>query len=83
MRWTEKRNFEAVLNAISKKILDVQPLITERVSLNEYKSIYGDMNNPNSIASILVYDNNPDQKSVVVLDKKSFEAQKGVLGIVE
>lgn len=82
VRWTEKRNFEAVLNAISKKILNVEPLITERISLNDYKSIYGNMNNPNSIASILIYDNNAVQKSVVTIDDKTYEAQKGVIGIV-
>jgi predicted dehydrogenase/threonine dehydrogenase-like Zn-dependent dehydrogenase len=82
VRWTEKRNFEAVLTAMSKKILDVNPLITERVSLNDFSSIYGNMNNPNSIASILIYDNNADQRSIVTLDEKSFKAQKGVLGIV-
>jgi len=82
VRWTEKRNFEAVLNAISKKVLNVEPLITERVSLNDYNVIYGNMNNPNSIASILIYDNDAEQKSVVNIIEKSFEGQKGVLGIV-
>ena len=82
VRWTEKRNFKAVLNAISKKTLKVEPLITERVSLNDYQSIYGNMNNPNSIASILIYDNDTSDSSVVNLNKNSFEAQSGVLGIV-
>ncbi|MCK0192660.1 bi-domain-containing oxidoreductase [Arenibacter sp. F20364] len=82
VRWTEKRNFEAVLNAISKKVLMVEPLITERIPLKDYQSIYGNMNNPTSIASILIYDNNTEQKSVVNLDKKTFKAQKGVIGIV-
>lgn len=82
VRWTEKRNFEAVLNAISKKVLKVEPLITERIPLKDYQSIYGNMNNPTSIASILIYDNNTEQKSVVNLDKKTFKAQKGVIGIV-
>ena len=82
VRWTEKRNFEAVLNAISKKVLKVEPLITERIPLKDYQSIYDDMNNPTSIASILIYDNNTEQKSVVNLDKKTFKAQKGVIGIV-
>ena len=82
VRWTEKRNFEAILNAISKKVLKVEPLITERISLNDYQSIYGNMNNPNSIASILIYDNNAEQKSVVALDQRSFKAQRGVIGIV-
>jgi len=82
VRWTEKRNFEAVLNALSKKILKVQPLITERVSLKDYGSIYGNMNNPDSIASILIYDTTASEESIVVLNNRSFKAQKGVLGII-
>src|SRR5690606_27473134 len=42
VRWTEKRNFEAILNAISRGTLDVKPLITERIPLPEYNKIYGD-----------------------------------------
>ncbi|MFX5705297.1 dehydrogenase, partial [Acinetobacter baumannii] len=40
VRWTEKRNFETILNAISRGQLKVQPLITERVALKDYLSIY-------------------------------------------
>src|SRR5690606_23794879 len=36
VRWTEKRNFEAILQAISAGQLDVKPLITERVKLEDY-----------------------------------------------
>ncbi|MFK2819103.1 bi-domain-containing oxidoreductase [Flavobacteriaceae sp. LMIT009] len=82
VRWTEKRNFEAILNAMAKKVLKVQPLITEKVSLNEYDRIYDHMDNSKSIASILVYDNESEQGTVVALNKKTYEAQKGVLGIV-
>ena len=63
VRWTEKRNFEAVLNAISKKTLDVSSLITDRVPLNDYQKIYGDMSNSKSIASILEYSSSEEQKS--------------------
>jgi len=82
VRWTEKRNFEAILNAISRGNINVKPLITERVSLNDYDSIYGNMNNSKSIASILVYDTETHPETVVTLDKKSFKEQKGVLGII-
>lgn len=82
VRWTEKRNFEAVLNALSKKILNVAPLITERIPLLEYNRIYGNMDNPNSIASVLVYEHGTAQEQVVALDAKEFKGQKGVLGIV-
>jgi len=55
VRWTEKRNFEAVLESIRNGSLDVKSLITERVKLEDYLEIYGDMSAGNSIASILEY----------------------------
>lgn len=82
VRWTEKRNFEAVLNAISKKTLDVQPLITDRIPLDEYQKIYGDMSNSKSIASILEYASEKEQKRTIQLIEKTFEGQKGVIGII-
>ena len=82
VRWTEKRNFEAVLNAISKKTLDVSPLITDRVPLNDYKKIYVDMSNSKSIASILEYSSSEKQKITIKIAEKSFQGMKGVLGII-
>jgi predicted dehydrogenase/threonine dehydrogenase-like Zn-dependent dehydrogenase len=55
VRWTEKRNFEAVLEAIRSGALNVKSLITERVKLQDYLQIYGDMNASRSIASIIEY----------------------------
>ena len=82
VRWTEKRNFEAVLNALSRKTLDVLPLITERLALNDYQQIYGDMGNPKSIACILEYENEVEEKSIVQIDNKKFKGKKGVVGII-
>ena len=82
VRWTEKRNFEAVLNAISKKTLDVSPLITDRVSLNDFQKIYGNMSNSKSIASILEYNADEKMESTIQINNKSFEGKKGVLGII-
>ncbi len=82
VRWTEKRNFEAILNALSNGSLDVKPLITEKISLVDYKKIYGDMSNSKSIASILVYDSTTSPKSTVAVLSKSFKGKKGVIGII-
>ena len=82
VRWTEKRNFEAVLNAISRKTLDVQPLITDRIPLPEYQKIYGDMGNSKSIAAILEYSSDVEVVSSIEVNKKSFEGKKGVIGII-
>tara|TARA_R110002073_G_scaffold72537_1_gene177587 strand:- start:610112 stop:612229 length:2118 start_codon:yes stop_codon:yes gene_type:complete len=82
VRWTEKRNFEAILTALSNGSLDVKPLITERIPLADYKAIYGDMNNAKSIASILEYDNTQEPIANVEVVKKSFAGKKGVIGII-
>ncbi|WP_423128033.1 bi-domain-containing oxidoreductase [Gaoshiqia sp. Z1-71] len=82
VRWTEKRNFEAILQAISAGQLDVKPLITERVPLDQYRQIYGDMRKSGSIASILVYPENSQRNTSVSLTSQLFKATKGVFGII-
>ena len=82
VRWTEKRNFEAVLNAISNGLLDVKPLITERIPLIDYNKIYGNMAASKSIATILEYNNIKAPLSTVTVNDKSYEGKKGVIGIV-
>jgi len=82
VRWTEKRNFEAVLNAMSNGSLDVKPLITERIPLAEYDTIYGNMGSSKSIASILEYNMTAESVSTVTINKRSFQGNKGVIGII-
>jgi predicted dehydrogenase/threonine dehydrogenase-like Zn-dependent dehydrogenase len=85
VRWTEKRNFEAVLAAIEKKQIKVDPLITEIVNLKDYEVIYNNMSNSNSIASILDYnvtENNKHLQNEVILKNSSFAGQTGVIGII-
>jgi predicted dehydrogenase/threonine dehydrogenase-like Zn-dependent dehydrogenase len=83
VRWTEKRNFEAVLQAIAGKKLDVTPLITEVVDLEDYNQIYGNMSGSRSIASILRYSGEVDAGATTILvNQKSFGSSKGVIGII-
>jgi len=82
VRWTEKRNFEAILSAISSGQLDVESLITERVPLAEYSKIYGNMGKSSAIASILVYDQMVDRAPIVKLTERSFQKGSGVVSIV-
>ncbi len=82
VRWTEKRNFETVLNAISKGQLDVKPLITERVLLENFEQIYGDMRKSGSIAFILVYPTDSMRTNTISLNNQSYEGKKGVFGII-
>jgi predicted dehydrogenase/threonine dehydrogenase-like Zn-dependent dehydrogenase len=83
VRWTEKRNFEAILQAISNQSIDVLSLITERVPLANFENIYGNMTGSKSIASILEYPEKKEEiKRVISITSNKFEGQKGVLGII-
>jgi predicted dehydrogenase/threonine dehydrogenase-like Zn-dependent dehydrogenase len=82
VRWTEKRNFNAVLKAISNGSLDVKPLITERIPILEYDKIYGDIGASKSIASILEYNTTELPVSTLTVDPKTFEGKKAVIGII-
>jgi len=85
VRWTEKRNFEAVLEAIKNENLKVKDLITERVVLEDFKQIYNDMSSNKSIASILLYpelDRKEKKSNTIKLDNKKYSLQNGVVGII-
>lgn len=84
VRWTEKRNFEAILEAIRSGKLNVKEMITEIVPLNDYLNIYGDIGARKSIASILKYDEktNLNPSHNVKLNDNQFTRSKGVLGII-
>lgn len=83
VRWTENRNFQAVLQAISNGSLDVKPLITESVKLQDYLEIYGEMGKGGSIASIIEFDGKVEvEQSKVLVTEKKFDKSNGVIGIV-
>lgn len=55
VRWTEKRNFEAVLHALSSGAIRVEEMISDRVPFEQYQRIYDNISESKSIASILEY----------------------------
>ncbi|CAM4197476.1 dehydrogenase [Cytophagaceae bacterium 50C-KIRBA] len=82
VRWTEKRNFEAILTALSTKRLQVADLITERVPLADYLQIYNKMGG-GSIASILEYPDTTEWNKTVVAGKAySSPKTSGTIGII-
>lgn len=84
VRWTEKRNFEAILQAIASKKLVVNKMITEIVPLESYQTIYGQIGSSNSIASILSYKEQLIEapSNTIQLKEVSFDDSKGIIGIV-
>jgi len=82
VRWTEKRNFETVLQLIATGKLQVKNLISEVVALEEFEKIYGDIGNSKSIASIIKYSEDTKPENTIVVNKKELKASKGVIGLV-
>lgn len=82
VRWTEKRNFQAILQAMSFGRLDVKPLISEILELKDYQQIYGNIGASRSIATILSYPESSEPGSVVALKEHNFAGQKGVMGVI-
>lgn len=82
VRWTEKRNFETILNAIATQKLDVTPLITEKIPIEEFAKIYGNMNS-GAIASLLIYPEQSSNSRVVVTNPSAgFTTGSGGIGII-
>lgn len=73
VRWTEKRNFETILNCIATGRLNVSTLITERVPLEQYDTIYGDMRRQGSIASILEYPIESNIERIIKVENRQFK----------
>jgi len=84
VRWTEKRNFEAVLEAIRSGELDVKPLISERVPLDKVVEVYKNISSSSSVATIIEYpgvDVN-ERKTTIQVTSGEFKASKGVIGLI-
>jgi len=82
VRWTEKRNFETILQLISSGKLVVKELITEVIPLEDFNTIYGDIGNSKSIASIFKYKESNTPKYSIVVNEKEPIFTKGGIGIV-
>ena len=82
VRWTEKRNFQAILGAIADGGLNVKQLITENVELENYNEIYGDMRKKGSIASIIRYPEEVAQNRVVAIEEVHAAEGGGKMGII-
>lgn len=83
VRWTEKRNFEAVLNALLNGTLKVLPLISQVVELDHYEEIYSKIGDGDLIASIIKYPTNISTKDDCLrVSDNVFEGRKGVLAVI-
>lgn len=84
VRWTEGRNFEAVLGAMAGGGLDVRPLITHRHALDDAVKAYEAIeNDPAALGVILQYKGSADRSTTVRLARQPAEAAgQAVVGVI-
>jgi predicted dehydrogenase/threonine dehydrogenase-like Zn-dependent dehydrogenase len=62
VRWTEQRNFEAVLELMREGSIDVKPLITLRYDISDAVDAYEALSNSATLGLMLDYPNSDDER---------------------
>src|SRR5690606_33157266 len=86
VRWTEQRNFEAVLDMLASGQLDVKPLITHRFSFEDAQQAYQALTeDKNGLGILLHYHSDVAERAVrqVTLHASAvFNPQRPVMGFI-
>ncbi|MCF2520184.1 bi-domain-containing oxidoreductase [Dyadobacter sp. CY351] len=82
VRWTENRNFQAVLHLMSNGSFNPSYLIGGNFPLNNFKAAYANLDAQKSIAVILDYPETCSSKRSIQLFRQSFSGNDGVIGII-
>ncbi len=86
VRWTEQRNFEAVLDMLVSGQLDVKPLITHRFAFEDSPKAYEALTEDKSSLGILLQYTSPvatrTARNVTLASGARFDAHRPVMGFV-
>jgi predicted dehydrogenase/threonine dehydrogenase-like Zn-dependent dehydrogenase len=81
VRWTQQRNFEAILDLMASGCIDVKPLISHRFKIDAAIAAYEKLNDLSSLGILLDYGDTPTEslgENTVSLNVHSFnQPQKG------
>ena len=85
VRWTEQRNFEAILDMMADGRLDVMPLITHRYAIDDAGTAYRTLtDSKDALGIVLRYDRDATARSssTIVLSERHFAAGEPTLGVI-
>ena len=86
VRWTEQRNFEAVLDLMSSGSINVKYLTTHRFDINKTKEAYNQLDDKSSLGILLEYEANRSKEvtnNIVELSSGiTMSGQKGNLAFI-
>jgi hypothetical protein len=71
VRWTEQRNFQAILGAMASGQLDVSPLITDRLPFEDAQKAYAKISAESStLGVVLEYSGQPETSRTVTITQR-------------
>ena len=86
VRWTEQRNFEAVLDLMASGALDIKPLISHRFDIEDAVNAYKCLDDKSSLGIVLNYSSAPenllDLKVVKIREPESYKKSDVVCGFI-
>jgi predicted dehydrogenase/threonine dehydrogenase-like Zn-dependent dehydrogenase len=86
VRWTEQRNFEAILDLMSSGAINIKPLISHRFEIDNAINAYKCLDDRSSLGILLNYAAKPDDllanKLVSIRTSESYDPQDSVCGFI-
>lgn len=86
VRWTEQRNFEAILDLMASGAINVKPLVSHRFAIDDAKAAYEKLDDRASLGIVLDYHKSQESdltKATVVLNEQpDFIAKNGNVAFI-
>lgn len=86
VRWTEQRNFEAVLDLMSSGALDMKPLISHRFEIDDAIEAYKCLDDRSSLGILLNYSTNAEdllaKRLINIRTPENYNSQDAVCGFI-
>ncbi len=86
VRWTEQRNFEAVLDLMASGSINVKQLISHRFKIDDAAKAYEQLDDSASLGIMLNYSNDSKKllstNTVELSENKNFQGQKGNISFI-
>ena len=85
VRWTEQRNFEAILDMLADGRLNFKSLVSHRFPVSSAEEAYRLISEGNPLGVVLEYASDqsaPLQRSIAISDRSSISEQKPALGFI-
>jgi predicted dehydrogenase/threonine dehydrogenase-like Zn-dependent dehydrogenase len=86
VRWTEQRNFEAILDLMASGQMDVKPLITHRIAFEQSPEAYDLLTaDKSALGILLMYGSDPAsrmRRQVELTPVSTFDAARPVVGFI-